>query len=128
MRDCQKCEVYQRTKGKGNQSCIICPTYKKYQVKSAPRQKIPIDILPDTIRDQIADSSAHMPDIIEAIQLLPDDLSAIISMRYISNLTQGSVASILRCQQSTIARREAAAMHSLKNILSHEIKELYVKK
>ena len=125
---CNHCPTYNDTRGKGDKKCLTCSYYKHFQIKSTPRSKIPIDNISDTIRDNIADASAHMPEIIEAIQLLPDDLSLIIAARYICNLSQGSIASILRCQQSTIARREATAMHNLKNILSQEIKDLYQKK
>ncbi len=65
-----------------------------------------------------------MPEMIEALQLLPADLSAILAMRYISNLDQRTVAGLLQISQPTIARKEAVAVNQLKYIISHEVRDL----
>ncbi len=121
-RRCDSCLHWHN--GVGTKTCLRCSFYKRFQIKSVRRNQIPVEFLPDAIKNNISDATAHMPEIIEALQLLPADLSAILGMRYISKLDQRTVAGLLQISQPTIASKEAVAVNQLKYIISHEVRDL----
>lgn len=118
MKECAACPSWNN--GRGKRECLKCSHYKRFQVKNSQRSQIPIDVLPDSILESFAEYHENMPDIIDAIQHLPDDLSAIIAMRFISNLSTRSVAVILKTSQATISRKTTDGLNHIRNILMND--------
>jgi DNA-directed RNA polymerase specialized sigma24 family protein len=118
---CNQCEDWHN--GKGSQKCITCGTYKRFQVKNSPRSQIPIDIMPAILLEAIEDLSDDY-DILRAIQRLPDDLAAIISMRYVAGLSTRSVAGIMRISEPSVRRREQVGLTQIKKMFSCENTDL----
>jgi DNA-directed RNA polymerase specialized sigma24 family protein len=56
-------------------------------------------------------------DVLSAIKQLPDDLAAILSMRFVGGLDTRSVAGIMQTSTATIKRKQAVAVSHLKKIL-----------
>jgi DNA-directed RNA polymerase specialized sigma24 family protein len=106
--------------GKGLKQCLKCSTYKNYCIKSTPRPKITVEILPAAIMVELADTSDDMPSVLTAIQHLPDDLALIITSRYVAGLPAKSVAGLLRTSERQIYRRESIALSEIKKILRKE--------
>ncbi len=118
MERCRKCLNWYN--GKGSKTCLKCSFYKRFCLKSVRRSQVPIDILPDIILESFAEINEDMPDVIGALQHLPDDLAAILAMRFVADLSQGSIAAILRTSQANVSRRIDLGLNSIKNILCKE--------
>lgn len=121
-RTCSTCEDWHD--GKGCQNCLACGNYKRYQIKSTPRSKIPVDVLPQSLLEAVEDLSDDY-DILQAIRRLPDDLAAIISMHYIAGLSYRSIAGIMRISEPSTRRREHAGLTQLKKMFSSENTDLH---
>lgn len=119
--DCSECINWGN--GNGNKKCLKCSTYTNYCLKSTPRAKIAIEILPEAIMVELADTSDEMPCVLTAIQHLPDDLALIITGRYVAGLPAKSLAALLRTSERQIYRREALALSEIKKMLRKEIKD-----
>ena len=95
---CSQCEQWRD--GRGSRQCLRCPNYRRYQMRATTRDQIIVESIPDAIMEQFADMGGNDVDILDAIHHLPDDLAAIISMRYCGSLSVQSVAGILRISVS----------------------------
>jgi DNA-directed RNA polymerase specialized sigma24 family protein len=93
-------------------------------MKSTPRSKIPIDIVPDAILVELADTSETMPCVLTAIKHLPDDLSLIISARFVAGISTLSLAGLLHTSERNITRRQALGLAVIKKMLRKEIIEI----
>ena len=115
MNKCTQCDNWNG--GKGVKLCLKCATYKHYCIKSVPRQKIAIDILPAAIMVELADTSEDMPCVLTAIQHLPDDLGLIITAKYVAGLPAKSIAGLIRTSERQINRRIELALSEIKKML-----------
>jgi DNA-directed RNA polymerase specialized sigma24 family protein len=93
-------------------------------MKSVPRSKILIDIVPDAILMELADTSDEMPCVLTALQQLPDDLSMIISARFVASISIESVAALLHTSVRNIERRQALGLAVIKKMLRKDIIKL----
>lgn len=116
---CSKCDDWQD--GKGSTKCLTCSSYKRFQVKNTPRSQIPADIMPYILLEAIADLKPKY-NILEAIQRLPDDLAAILSMHYVAGLSTRSIAGIMQISEPSVRRRMNVGMTHLKKIFAYSIK------
>jgi len=82
-------------------------------MKSTPRSQIPMDIIPDILMEAVAEIKPDY-DIMDAVKRLPKDLSAIVSMHFISGLSLRSVAEIMHSSEATIKRKKAEAIAHLR--------------
>lgn len=64
--------------------------------------------------DNIADLNADMPDIIQALRMMPAEQSILIAGAYIIGLRQREIAALLHIDQSSVARNLRIAVHQLK--------------
>jgi DNA-directed RNA polymerase specialized sigma24 family protein len=119
MKRCQTCLLW--NKGKGSKTCVDCSFYRRFCMKSTPRSKIPIDIVPDAIMAELADTSEEMPAVLTALKHLPDDLSWILVGRFVAGIKPSSMAAIMRTSERQINRRQAVALSELKKMLRKEI-------
>ncbi len=118
MDRCAKCLNWNA--GKGNKTCLKCSFYKHFCLKSVPRSRIAIDIVPDAIFEELADTSEEMPCVLSAIKQLPDDLALIVSARFVAGISVRSLAGLLHTSVSNIERRQALVLTVLKKILRNE--------
>jgi DNA-directed RNA polymerase specialized sigma24 family protein len=121
MKRCSTCDNW--NSGKGAKYCLSCSVYKHYCIKSTPRPKVTIDIVPAAIMVEFADTSDEMPCVLSAIQHLPDDLSMILTSRYVGGISHRSLAAMLKTSERQIYRKEALALSQIKKMLRNEISE-----
>ncbi len=115
MKNCHNCASYQH--GAGSKSCLSCPKYKTIQKQSVRRRTIRVEAFPAAIIEQIADiAGPEGEDIVSAIRQLPAELSAVISLRYLSGLTTDEIAVTLRISERTARYRIAEALVAVKKI------------
>ena len=116
MKHCHECQHYNR--GSGGKQCLSCHKYTEIIRNSAKRKTIPIDVIPQHLLEAIADDSDNrINSILDAIRTLPPQLSAIISMIYISGLTHRQVASILHIPPGSIVKKNKFALEIIKKTL-----------
>jgi RNA polymerase sigma factor (sigma-70 family) len=73
--------------------------------QSGKRKTLPIDNVPQAILEEIADDHPQISGLMDAIQALPPDHAALISMVYLAGLTQSEAAKILKISRQAVARK-----------------------
>ena len=122
MKRCQTCLLFNN--GEGSKTCLKCSYYKHFCLKATPRSKIPIDIVPDAILIELADTSDEMPCVLTALKQLPDDLSLIISARFVAGISAESLAGLLHISIRQVERRQALGLSVIKKLLRKDIIEI----
>ena len=88
MQNCTDCDSYQR--GKGRPACLQCQKYKDILLSTTKRQTIRIDVIPDTILNDIPDNRAVT--LLDALKQLPLELSVPVIMRHILDASLREIA------------------------------------
>jgi RNA polymerase sigma factor (sigma-70 family) len=115
VQTCNDCPSY--NKGAGSRQCLICRKYKHFQLNSGSRRTTFEEITPQAILEQIADLKGRSgEDIVAAIRKLPPDLSSVLSLRYLSGMTNEEVARALHISIRTTRYRISAALTQVKQI------------
>ena len=84
---------------------------------ASPRSRIPIDILPESILEEIADTADQMPAVLAALNHLPDNLALVIVGRHIAKLNYLSLAANLHKSQLQVYRMEQIGLGMLRTML-----------
>lgn len=80
------------------------------------KRVLPMEQLPETAD---ADAYDHLP-LKEAIRTLPEELRAVIILRFFSGYTQAETAALLEIPQGTVATRQRRALQLLRLELGEE--------
>lgn len=115
MEQCGKCQDYRG--GQGSKKCLKCEWYRKFKMKFSPRSKISFDHLPQMLMESIADDSPDYPEIRVMVRNLPDDLAAVITLKYYAERTWETVADMLHISQATAIRRKDEAFLILRKAM-----------
>jgi hypothetical protein len=107
---CKGCSSYRG--GNGSRKCLKCGTYVEFLKDSRLRNPVHFKILPDAIMEAIPDGREM--DVKDSIKRLPDDLAAIVTMRYYANLELKSIAGILRISVRQVSRKLDVALNEIK--------------
>jgi DNA-directed RNA polymerase specialized sigma24 family protein len=120
--DCGKCDNYDN--GKGKKACLKCKKYLYLVLKSGRRSPIVFERIPESIYNNIADPDfdERMPELLNAMRMLPADLSIIMAAHYVLDLNQREIAGILRTSIPSISRKLTESVKQLKNIIRNKYK------
>lgn len=110
--NCEKCQNY--ASGRGKPACLKCPKYRDIINKSGKRKTIKIIPTPQNILESIEDETSGINNIMDAIKLLPPDLSAIISMIYFAGLTTRDIGAMLNISQSAVIKKNKIAIEIIR--------------
>jgi DNA-directed RNA polymerase specialized sigma24 family protein len=112
--NCSKCVHYKG--GGGTSNCLECAKYKYLQIKMTPRPQIKMDIVPDSIYENIATDFKHL-DIPEAIQKLPIDCGLIIMGCYFLGATEREVSEALNISERTCRYKKKFSLKKIKSLM-----------
>ena len=113
--NCTTCQSYNR--GFGSPACLKCGKYKDICKASVKRRTLPIEVVPQSILEEIVDDRPQISSIIDALRALPADHAALISMVYFGGLTQSQAADILKISQSAASRKINFAIGIIKKMV-----------
>jgi DNA-directed RNA polymerase specialized sigma24 family protein len=110
--NCTDCDNYQR--GKGRPACLKCAKYKDILIQSVKRQTIAIDVIPDTILNDIPDQRAVT--ILDAIRQLPLELSTMLLMYHVLDANQREIAQHLQISQQQVSKKINFALDIIRKL------------
>lgn len=86
-------------------------------MKFSPRSKISFDHLPQMLMESIADDSPDYPEIRILVRNLPDELAAVVTLKYYADRTWDAVAEMLHISPATAIRRKEEAFLILRKAM-----------
>lgn len=120
-RNCKRCPTYQATQGHGSTACVPCQQRGLYLTRYIPppdnEQTTPYVSWASDIGQALIEDlgeGCHYIDIIAAIRVLPPQLSAIMSMYCMANLTQREIARTLKITQPAVFNKIQQAAKIIK--------------
>lgn len=115
MEQCGKCPDYRN--GEGSKRCLKCEWYRKFKMKFTPRQQITCDHLPEMLMESFPADEPEYPEVKALVSHLPDDLAAVVALRYYASRTWESIAETLHISIATATRRNGQALTLLRRFM-----------
>ena len=112
--NCSKCQHYRN--GQGSAHCLECIKYKNLQLKLIPRPQIKVDIIPDSIFENIESEFKNL-DIPEAIKKLPLECGLIIMGCYFLGATEKDISQALNISERTCRYKKKFSLKKIKSLM-----------
>jgi DNA-directed RNA polymerase specialized sigma subunit len=116
--NCTTCQSYNR--GFGSPACLKCGKYKDVCKASVKRRTLPIEVVPQSILEEIVDDRPQISSIIDALRALPAENAALIAMVYFGGLTQSEAADVLKISQSAASRKINISIEIIKKMVKSD--------
>ncbi len=111
--DCTQCDHYNQ--GRGKPLCLKCKKYKDLQLKSAKRESIKTEHIPQAIMDNITDPRTR--DLYTIIRQLPLHLATPLMQRASLGASLQEIANYHNVSRPAIQRRIAKGINIIKQSL-----------
>ena len=112
--NCMDCNHWHM--GSGDKACLSCYKYTESYSPTGETEVIEFEVIPDTIIESIADDKENKT-ILDKINSLPIELSAIMLMKFYGKMKIGEMAKVIGRSDTAVDRRIKQGMKMLNQLL-----------
>jgi DNA-directed RNA polymerase specialized sigma24 family protein len=116
MKECQTCDIYRTTKGRGNKDCKSCPYYRVFRMRFSAKERLMIVDLSQQVIESIPDDQ-HAYAIMEGIRKLPREKSMPLMMQYFLGMTVREIAQELKISPQAVQKRNEGAIQIIRRVI-----------